>query len=102
MPDPTAGGSPAIRTVDPLSLWPALPSDGATALIAQLYQLERSEWLPAEAIAERQFAQLGTLLAHAWRTVPFYQERLAAIGWEPGSPVTPAKVPGPATTVSPG
>ena len=90
MPDPTAGGSPAIRTADPLSLWPALPSDGATALIAQLYRLERSEWLPAEAIAERQFAQLGTLLAHAWRTVPFYQERLAAVGWRPGSPATPA------------
>ena len=68
MPDPTAGGSPAIRTTDPLSLWPALPSDGAIALIAQLYQLERSEWLPAEAIAERQLAQLGALMAHAWRT----------------------------------
>ena len=90
MADPTGVWSPPIRSADPLALFPAVPSDGASALLAQLYQLERSEWLAADAIAERQRAQLGILLAHAWRSVTFYQPRLAAIGYQPGAAATPA------------
>ena len=89
MIDPIAGWNPEIRSADPLAQWPAAPSDAAAALLAQLYQLERSEWLAPDAIAARQRAQLGVLVAHAWRTVPFYQARLAAIGYQPGVAVTP-------------
>ncbi len=58
-------------------------------MLAILYQLEQSQWWTAERILDRQFRQLGLLLAHAHRTVPFYRDRLAEIGLAPNGPVSP-------------
>ena len=69
--------------------WPAIPETRGAALLAILYQLEQSEWWSAERIAERQRHQLGLLLAHAGRTVPFYRARLGLVGIAPDDPVTP-------------
>ncbi len=58
-------------------------------MLAILFQLEQSQWWPAERILERQLHQLGLLLAHARRTVPFYRDRLGQIGIAPNGPMTP-------------
>jgi phenylacetate-CoA ligase len=79
---------PTLRSADPLAAWPAVPSDGAAQLIAQVYQLERSEWLPAALIDERQWRQLEKLAGHAVASLPFYRARLTAAGWQPGQPLT--------------
>lgn len=59
--------------------WPAVPDPRGSALLAILFQLEHSQWWPAEQIKERQFGQLQRLLAHARRSVPFYRERLSSV-----------------------
>ncbi|MFQ5668733.1 MAG: phenylacetate--CoA ligase family protein [Candidatus Binatia bacterium] len=58
-------------------------------MLAILFQLEQSQWWTAQRILDRQFRQLGLLLAHARRTVPFYRERLVEIGIAPNGPVSP-------------
>lgn len=65
----------SIEEVD----WPAVPDPRGSALLAILFQLEHSQWWPAEQIKERQFGQLQRLLAHARRSVPFYRERLSSV-----------------------
>ena len=68
--------------------WPALPSPQAARYLALLQQLDRSQWWPAETLRAWQMRQLGGLLAHAAKTVPFYGDRLRAAGFVPGKPVT--------------
>jgi len=51
-----------------------LPSTNAAALLAQLYQLEQTQWLTEEALLERQLAQLAQVTAHAHRHSPFYRQ----------------------------
>lgn len=67
--------------------WPALPGRQAAALLALLWQYERTQWLAPEELEALQFRQLGALLAHAFDTVPFYRERLAQAGFAPGRPL---------------
>ena len=45
-----------------------------------MYQLERSQWWPAEVLRRGQLRQLESLLVFAARTVPFYRERLPEFG----------------------
>lgn len=39
-----------------------------------LYQMEHSQWLPAEEVERRQLDQLADVLDHAVRTVPYYRD----------------------------
>lgn len=65
-------------------VWPALPGRRDSEILSLLYQHQQSEWWPAERLEAAQFDQLGRVLAHAWETVPFYRDRLAQAGYEPG------------------
>ena len=67
--------------------WPAVPDPRGTTLLAILFQLEQSQWWSVERLLDRQLHQLGLLLNHAHRTVPFYRERLRQIGFVPDGPV---------------
>ncbi len=69
--------------------WPGIPPADAAGVLAMLFQLERSQWWPAEVMRRHQFQQLEWVLDHAYRTVPFYRERLDALGWGPGQPISP-------------
>ena len=42
--------------------------------VRHLRELERSQWLSADALAALQLRKLNTLLDHAWREVPFLQQ----------------------------
>ena len=59
--------------------WPAVPEPRGSAVLAVLFQLEQSQWWPAERLLERQMRQLGRLAAHARRRVPFYSGRLKGL-----------------------
>lgn len=65
--------------------WPALPGAVAASMLAVQYQLEESQWWPAEVLRKHQLEQLRTLLSHAFATVPFYTERFAKAGLDPAS-----------------
>jgi phenylacetate-CoA ligase len=45
-----------------------------------MYQLERSQWWPADVLRQGQLRQLESLLVFAARTVPFYREWLSEFG----------------------
>ncbi|MBU1980290.1 MAG: phenylacetate--CoA ligase family protein [Gammaproteobacteria bacterium] len=70
-------------------VWPALPDPGAASMLAMQYQLEQSQWWTADQLRAQQFRQLHALLTHAWKSIPFYQERLKAAGFDPRTAVTP-------------
>ncbi len=59
--------------------WPAMPAFVDAMVLALQYQLEQSQWWPAETLAEHQLRQLELLLVHTARTVPFYRGRLKAL-----------------------
>jgi phenylacetate-CoA ligase len=62
--------------------WPAIPDRTGNIFLALLYQLEQSQWWPAERIAAQQFRQAGLLLRHARDTVPHYRRTLAGLEWD--------------------
>jgi phenylacetate-CoA ligase len=78
-----------LRSSVPGIAWPAIPGPEAAQMLALQFQLERSQWLPAEVLRELQFRQLDELLRHAWATVPYYRERWAGC-YDPREPLTPA------------
>lgn len=65
-----------------------MPNSKGALVLSWLRELESSQWWDGDDIARHQFSQLGTLLAHVRRTVPFYGPRLDAIGWREGEPVS--------------
>jgi phenylacetate-CoA ligase len=65
---------PIFKTSVPEIVWPSVPSKTAAALLAQLFQLEQSQWLSGPALLDRQLLQLGQLTAHAHRHSPFYRQ----------------------------
>ena len=65
--------------------WPAVPTLKGALLLAMQYQLELSQWLPAEKIKEKQLEQLREILRHAKNTVPLYSERLRGIDTDSSS-----------------
>lgn len=79
----------AFRSDDPLVLWPAVPDRVGSYYAALQYQLEQSQWWSPDQLLARQFEQLDALASHAYRTVPYYRERLAAAGYTPETPLTP-------------
>ena len=55
-------------------VWPGISSRFGAWMLAMQFQLERSQWWPAERIREFQFKQLLELLNHAIKSVPAYAE----------------------------
>ena len=60
-------------------VWPAAVSGRGMASLSLLFQLERTQWWPANRLRERQQAQLKRLLRHAAQHVPFYRGRLGPL-----------------------
>ena len=70
------------------NVWPVFPGRHAGMMLGFLFQLEQSQWWDAERLQAAQFLQAAELLRHARRTVPYYAERLAGIGWRYGEPLS--------------
>jgi phenylacetate-CoA ligase len=66
-----------------------MPAASGTAMLALQFQLERSQWWPAEDLREQQFRQLRALAAHAVQNVPFYRDHLRRSGLGSASDITP-------------
>jgi phenylacetate-CoA ligase len=67
-----------LRSTVPGVKWPAVPTAGGGAMLAALFQLERSQWLAPDALWSLQRRQLRELLLHAAQTCPFHAERAGA------------------------
>lgn len=73
-------------------VWPAVADGHAAQLLALLWQFRQSECWPAGMLLQHQLQQLTQVVEHAFRTVPFYRDRLAAAGWRSGQALTPAQL----------
>jgi phenylacetate-CoA ligase len=62
-----------------------VPQSQGAALLAVLEQLSRSQYMPEEALAAARRPQVEALIDHAAAEVPFWAERLAAVGLDPDS-----------------
>jgi phenylacetate-CoA ligase len=56
--------------------------------MALQFQLERSQWYPADCLLQLQMRQLHKLLQHASTTVPYYREQLQAAEIDLSTPLT--------------
>ena len=65
--------TPRFKTADPESSWPAVPSPATASLLAQLFQLEHTQWMDGPTLLERQMTQLGHLASYAHRQSPFWK-----------------------------
>jgi phenylacetate-CoA ligase len=63
--------------------WPGIPAANGAALLAMLFQLDRSQWWTPKELARRQREQLQALFTHARTHVPFYRDRLRDIAGLP-------------------
>ena len=66
---------PLPRTTTADVLWPRLPSPQGALALALHWQFEQSQWFAPERLLEIQMQQLGELLRHARRYVPYYRDR---------------------------
>lgn len=64
----------------PLIHWPAIPDKAGSLLLSILYQLEQTQWWSEQEIRKHQFQQLGNLIQHAQKTVPFYHQHFRNAG----------------------
>jgi len=69
------------------AVWPAVPSPRGAMLLALLYQLEESQWLPPDLVRQLQFAQLRGVIAYAATHSPYYKKRFAEAGLDPAAPL---------------
>lgn len=51
--------------------------------LAYLRELKKSQWFPPEAIKKIQWRRLNKLLTYAYENVPYYREKLEAVGLHP-------------------
>jgi phenylacetate-CoA ligase len=63
-----------------------VPSADAAAQLSLLCTFEQTQWWSPEALERAQLRQLGSVLAHAASSVPYYRERLA--GFDSSAPLT--------------
>jgi phenylacetate-CoA ligase len=68
--------------------FPAVPQTQAAVLLAIQEQLAASQYWPAVEMRARQFEQIGDLISHIDRSVPYYGVSLRKAGVRPGQPIT--------------
>lgn len=70
-------------------VWPAIAGETHRAqLLLLLQQFSQTERWPADQLLQNQLQQLALVIEHAYRTVPFYRERLGVAGYRSGQTVT--------------
>ncbi len=60
--------------------WPAVPGREGASLLAVLFQLEQSQWWPAEKLRVHQLGQIERLCNFARQHIPYLKRRLDAAG----------------------
>ncbi len=63
--------------------WPAIPDPVAANLLAQLTQLEHSQWWQPQQLQQKQLEQFALLAAHVYQHSPFFRQRFEQAGLSP-------------------
>jgi len=83
-----AAGLPVRSTIEGIA-WPSFPDPAGEAMLAMLWQLERSEGFAPARLRALQMVQARALLRHAVAHVPFYRDLwqgmgVQRLGFDPG------------------
>ncbi len=78
-----------LRSNVPGLLWPAMAAGPYAVLVTLLRELEQTQFLSAQTIADRQFHQLGVLARHAHKHSKFFKARLARARLKPDDLTSP-------------
>jgi phenylacetate-CoA ligase len=62
------------------TVWPPIPSPEVSQIWAAYQELDRTQWLSAEALEELQLQQLRALLRHCYQQVPYYRRLISEHG----------------------
>jgi phenylacetate-CoA ligase len=73
--------------------WPAFSSGHGAQMLAVLYQLEKSQYLPPAELLAKQFLQINEIFKHSIRRVPYYKKTLKAAGFNRSKDITPGRWP---------
>jgi phenylacetate-coenzyme A ligase PaaK-like adenylate-forming protein len=85
-------------TIDPVALlirralFPAWVTKNRSRRLRYLKALERSQYLPADAMRELQWTHFKAMLAHAYRECPFYRRKYRAAGIHPDDITAPSQI----------
>ncbi len=69
-------------------IWPVIPHPLEAYALALQFQLEETQWWPAEKLLAHQLRQVQVLIDHAAATVPFYRDRLEPFAGRPPGELT--------------
>jgi phenylacetate-CoA ligase len=72
----------------PEEVWPAFSSPHGAQILAMLYQLENSQYLPPAELLAKQLLQINEIFRHSIRRVPYYKETLKAAGFNRSMDIT--------------
>lgn len=72
----------------PHCVWPAMPGAATAQALALQLQLDRSQWLPPDALLAAQLHQFQSLLKFALWNIPYWRDVLQKAGVHAGLPVT--------------
>jgi phenylacetate-CoA ligase len=67
----------------PGNVWPGLPMGEGSQVWTAYLILDRTQWLDAAEVEDRQLDQVRALLDHCWHHVPYYQQAFNAAGIRP-------------------
>lgn len=70
-------------------LWPVFSNPHGSQMLALLYQLEKSQYLPPTILLEKQFLQINEIFRHSINSVPYYKKNLKAAGFRKSTKITP-------------
>ncbi len=70
-------------TAIPGILWPRVHAAPNAAILALLFELEQTQWWPAERLREAQLQQARALLRHAYSHTEFHRNRMAECDFDP-------------------
>ncbi len=70
-------------SVMPDIAWPAIPRPEGSMVLALVQQLEHTQWWTPDRLQAMQCWQLARLARHTRENVPFYRDRLGALGNKP-------------------
>lgn len=77
-----------LRSAVEQLVFPSIQGGNDAVLLSLQRQFDESQWWSAERMKVMQLQQLSVLVDHAFRNVPFYNDRLRRAGYKPGTPMT--------------
>jgi phenylacetate-CoA ligase len=83
----------SLKSYVPKERWPVFTNPQGSQILALLFQLEKSQYLPPALILERQFLQINEVFKYSIRKVPYYKEILKAAGFRKNEEITPGLWP---------